>query len=100
MVRKIIQYYCTVCGRRYPNEKEALECEQKKPYPPDFAIGDECIITLSDGHKDNAYVCKITGMQVKGHIYVRLIEIVKKYSFPYEDDYQLSREDQRLYGPH
>lgn len=100
MVTKSTQYMCNVCYRTYGNEKDAEACENKKPYPPDFAIGDECIITLSDGHTDNAYMCEITGMQVKGHIYMRLIKIVKQYSFPHKSDYELSEEDIRYHGAH
>ena len=100
MVRESIQYYCSVCNRRYSTKAEASVCEQKNPYPLGFAIGDQCVIILSDGHKDNAYVCEITGMELKGHIYIRLLKIIEQCSFPYKSDYRLSEDDIRMYGAH
>lgn len=100
MVREQTQYYCGVCDRRHSTKAQAKACEEKKPYPLDFTIGDKCIIILSDGHKDNAYMCEITGMELKGHKYIRLLKIIEKYSFPYKSDYKLNEEDMNRYGPH
>ncbi len=100
MVTSKTEYTCSVCWRRYSTEKEALACEQKDPYPLEFAIGDQCIIILSDGHKDNAYVCEITGMEVEKHHYIRLIKIIKQYSKPYTSGYRLRKEDLERHGPH
>jgi len=100
LVRERIEYYCGVCGRRYPNKEQAFACEQKTPYPADFEIGDECVIILSDGHKDNAYLCKVTGMDLVEHHYVRLLKVIKQISNPYKNEYVLNPDDERLYGAH
>ena len=54
----------------------------------------------SDGHKKNAYLCEVTGIEIVGHLYVRLVKIIKKYSFPYKHEYKLNEDDKERYGAH
>ena len=100
MVEEHTTYSCSVCYRRYNTKAKAEECEQKEPYPADFVIGDTCIILLSDGHKDNAYLCEVTGIELKEHRYARRLRIVKEYAYPYHSEYILTEDDIKRYGAH
>lgn len=100
MVKEYHQYICEICGRYHYQKHKAEACEKKKPYPPDFEIGDKCVISIDNGHKKDAYICEVVGMKIVKHQYVRLLKIGDRIPNPYESEYELTKEQKEWYGPH